>query len=56
METYIIEVREFDSEAICDLRGCLEAAEYKKLFVIMGQQVTLHTGTSLLRQVMSITS
>ena len=22
---YIIEVREFDSEAICDLRGCLEA-------------------------------
>ena len=25
MGKYIIEVREFDSEAICDLQGCLEA-------------------------------
>ena len=29
MGKYIIEVREFDSEAICDLRGCSEAADKK---------------------------
>ena len=30
MATYVIEVTEFNSEDICDLRGCLEAENGQK--------------------------
>ena len=50
METYIIEVRDFDSEAICDLRGCLEAADKKAaggieltIFLTGGEHSNQHT-------------
>ena len=48
MATWVIEVTEFDCEARCDLRGCLEAAMASE-FNNMAHRGNMHMDTRVIK-------